>query len=210
MGLVAVSPVLAVVSALIRLTLGPPVLFRQRRPGLHGRLFTLYKFRTMRTANDAQGRPLPDHQRLTTLGTHLRGTSLDELPQLFNVLKGDMSLVGPRPLLVEYLPLYSPEQARRHEVRPGITGLAQVSGRNDLTWEERFALDSWYTDHHSLALDLRILARTFVYALRREGISQTGHVTMTPFRGSPPAGRAGVGSGSPGQATPARSAEAPA
>jgi sugar transferase EpsL len=185
-GLIVLSPLLAVVSLLIRLTLGPPVLFRQRRPGLHAHIFTLYKFRTMRTATDALGRPLPDAERLTPLGKALRKTSIDELPQLLNVLKGDMSLVGPRPLLVDYLPLYTPQQARRHDVRPGITGLAQVNGRNNLSWEKRFALDVYYADHWSLALDLRIIARTVLCLLHRRGVNQEGHATARPFAGSQP------------------------
>jgi len=163
--------------------LGSPVIFKQRRPGIHERPFTLYKFRTMRDARDAQGAPLPDARRLTRLGAFLRATSLDELPELANVLRGDMSLVGPRPLLMEYLPLYSPEQRRRHDVRPGVTGLAQVNGRNALTWREKFALDIEYVDHISVGLDLRILLLTIGSVVRSEGISHSGHVTMQPFRG---------------------------
>lgn len=184
LGLIVLSPVLAAVALLVRRHLGPPVLFRQRRPGLHGRPFTLYKFRTMREATGAGGRPLPDGERLTAFGRRLRATSLDELPELFNVLRGDMSLVGPRPLLMEYLDRYTPEQARRHEVRPGLTGWAQVNGRNAISWEERFRLDVWYVDHPSLRLDLRILGRTVRQVLRREGISQEGQATMEYFRGS--------------------------
>ncbi len=158
-------PVLAAVAVLIRWRLGPPVLFRQLRPGRGGVPFTLYKFRTMRDLRDSDGRPLPDSNRLTLLGRGLRSTSLDELPELWNVIRGDMSLVGPRPLLMEYLPLYSARQRRRHEVRPGLTGWAQVNGRNALSWEERFELDLWYVEHRSLLLDLRILLRTVGVAL---------------------------------------------
>jgi lipopolysaccharide/colanic/teichoic acid biosynthesis glycosyltransferase len=184
LGLALLSPLLAAVAVGIALTTGRPVLFRQIRVGRGGRRFTLVKFRTMREARDASGRSLPDEERLTRLGSFLRRTSLDELPELWNVLVGDMSLVGPRPLLVEYLPLYSPDQARRHEVRPGITGLAQVNGRNVLSWEDRFALDVWYVDHRSVALDLRILARTIGKVLTMEGIAPEGRGTMEPFRGT--------------------------
>lgn len=182
--LVVLSPVLAVTALLVRTRLGTPVLFRQERPGLHGRPFMLLKFRTMRDAVDARGEPLPDDQRLTPFGRRLRSTSLDELPTLWNVVRGDMSLVGPRPLLMEYLPRYSPEQARRHEARPGITGWAQVNGRNAISWDEKFRLDVWYVDHRSLALDLRILWMTVRKVFIREGISQPGHVTMEKFRGN--------------------------
>jgi len=199
LGLIVLSPLLVAVSVLIRVVFGPPILFRQIRPGLHGRLFTLYKFRTMRTATDSEGRPLADAERLTALGSLLRKTSVDELPQLLNVLKGDMSIVGPRPLLVEYLPLYTPEQARRHEVRPGITGLAQVGGRNSLSWDEKFALDTWYADHHSLRLDLRIIGRTLPFVLRRQGVSQAGHATVPPFAGSRAGGVSGAAGGDPGR-----------
>ena len=164
--------------------MGSPVLFKQVRPGLRGRPFMMYKFRTMTDERDIQGRLLPDEQRLTKLGRFLRSTSLDELPELFNVLKGDMSLVGPRPLLMEYLPLYTPEQARRHEVRPGITGWAQVNGRNAISWEEKFRYDVWYVDNWSFWLDIKILWMTIVSVLKREGISAQGHVTMPPFTGS--------------------------
>jgi sugar transferase EpsL len=182
-GLVVLAlPLLAVATA-VRATLGRPVLFRQTRPGLRGEPFVLYKFRTMRDAVGADGRPLPDAERLTRLGRLLRATSIDELPELWNVLKGDMSLVGPRPLLMQYLPLYTPEQARRHEVRPGMTGLAQVDGRNALDWDDKFALDVWYVHHRSLWLDARILLRTLVQVVRREGISQPGHATAAPFTG---------------------------
>lgn len=177
-------PVLLGLAVLVRITHGPPILFRQNRPGLHGRPFQLIKFRTMRSAFDAQGRPLPDAERLTRLGRWLRATSLDELPELWNVLRGDMSLVGPRPLLMEYLPLYSAEQARRHEVRPGITGWAQVNGRNSLSWEEKFELDVWYVEHQSLWLDIKIMAFTIRKVLLREGISAQGEDTMPRFTGS--------------------------
>ncbi len=171
------------VAALVRVTMGPPVLFTQRRPGLKARLFTLVKFRTMSEARDREGRPLSDEERLTRVGRLLRRTSLDELPELWNVLKGEMSLVGPRPLLMEYLPRYSAEQERRHEVRPGLTGWAQVNGRNALTWEERFRLDVWYVDNRSLRLDLEILARTVWLVLSGQGITAPGHATMPPFEG---------------------------
>ena len=177
-------PLLAGLALIVRLQLGSPVLFTRRRPGLHGRPFTLVKFRTMTDARDSAGLESPDSERLTRFGHLLRATSLDELPELWNVLRGEMSLVGPRPLLMEYLPLYTPQQARRHEVRPGITGWAQISGRNAIKWDDRFALDVWYVDHHSFLLDLRILALTIVRVVRREGISQEGHVTAEPFRGS--------------------------
>lgn len=181
--LILLSPVLAVIALLVRIKLGSPVLFRQQRPGLHGKPFTLLKFRTMTDARDADGNLLPDEQRLTSFGQFLRRTSLDELPELFNVLKGDMSLVGPRPLLMQYLERYTPEQMRRHEVKPGITGWAQVNGRNALSWEEKFALDVWYVDHLSLWLDLKIIVLTVWKVLRREGISQDGFATMPEFMG---------------------------
>lgn len=181
--LVVLSPVFALVALAVRASLGSPVIFRQQRPGKHERPFTLYKFRTMRDARDAQGALLPDARRLTRLGAFLRATSLDELPELINVLRGDMSLVGPRPLLMEYLPLYSPEQRRRHDVYPGVTGWAQVNGRNALTWREKFALDIEYVDRVSFGLDLRILLLTIASVVRSEGISHSGHVTMQPFRG---------------------------
>lgn len=170
----------------VRSRLGSPALFRQIRPGLHGLSFEMFKFRTMTQAVGRDGELLPDAQRLTALGRFLRSTSLDELPELWNVLKGDMSLVGPRPLLMAYLPLYSPEQARRHEVKPGITGWAQVNGRNALSWEEKFRLDVWYVDHRSLWLDFKILGRTVRKVLLREGISAQGNATMPVFRGSSP------------------------
>ena len=170
----------------VRRKLGSPVFFRQTRPGLHGRPFQMIKFRTMTDARGPDGRLQPDAERLTPFGRFLRSTSLDELPELFNVLKGDMSLVGPRPLLMEYLPLYSPEQARRHDVRPGITGWAQVNGRNALSWEEKFKLDLWYVDHHSLWLDVKILWLTLRKVLVREGISADGEATMSKFTGGKP------------------------
>lgn len=180
----ALSPVILVTAMLVATNIGLPVLFRQQRPGLHGRPFDIYKFRTMSMARDATGELLPDAQRLTPLGARLRRFSLDELPQLFNVLKGDMSLVGPRPLLMEYLPLYSKEQKRRHEVRPGITGWTQVNGRNALSWEEKFALDVWYVDHHSFLLDLKILAMTMGRVFSGAGVSREGFATTEKFRGT--------------------------
>lgn len=183
--LLALSFPLLVLALLVRLRLGSPVLFRQMRPGLNGRPFEMVKFRTMNNASDRNGQLLPDADRLTPLGLWLRSTSLDELPELWNVLKGEMSLVGPRPLLMEYLTLYSPDQARRHEVRPGITGWAQVNGRNALDWPERFQLDVWYVDNRSLMLDLRILWLTLCKVLVREGISASGDATMPKFRGNP-------------------------
>lgn len=182
--LVLLFPILITVLVLIRLQLGKPVLFSQIRPGQYDKPFKMIKFRTMRDAVDAQGHPLPDGQRMTKLGSFLRSTSLDELPELWNVFKGDMSLVGPRPLLMEYLPLYSPEQARRHEVRPGITGWAQVNGRNAISWEEKFKLDVWYVDNQSFWLDLKILRMTILSVLRKSGINQTGQATMEKFRGA--------------------------
>jgi len=182
-GLVVLTPVLALVALFIRIGMGAPVLFRQQRPGLGGRPFVLVKFRTMTHGVMATGVPLTDAQRLTTLGRFLRKTSLDELPELWNVLVGEMSLVGPRPLLMKYLPLYSPEQRRRHDVRPGITGLAQISGRNDLPWEERFALDVRYTQTLSWLLDLRILLTTLWRVLSMHGVSQLGRATVDEFQG---------------------------
>ena len=175
---------MAILAGLIRLHLGSPVLFRALRPGLNGQPFLLYKFRTMRDLADTAGRSLSDKERITPLGRILRKTSLDELPQLFNVLKGDMSLVGPRPLKIEYLNLYTPQQARRHEVKPGITGLAQINGRNTLSWEQRFALDVCYVDHASLVLDLRILLQTVVTVLRRDSVSREGDLDVPSFTGS--------------------------
>lgn len=176
-------PILAIAVA-VRLVLGRPIFFIQERPGLHGVSFKLIKFRTMREACDANGEPLSDADRMTRFGSSLRTMSLDELPELINVLRGEMSLVGPRPLLMQYLPLYSPEQARRHEVRPGITGWAQVNGRNALNWEEKFRLDVWYVDHQSLWLDLKILCLTALAVARAEGINQQGHATAPEFIGS--------------------------
>lgn len=176
-------PGLVVLSIVVRLGLGSPVFFTQPRVGLHGRVFRLWKFRTMTNERDAAGRLLPDSDRLTRLGRFLRSASLDEFPSVINVIRGDMSIVGPRPLLVEYLPLYSERQARRHEVVPGVTGWAQVNGRNDQTWDQRFEYDVWYVDHRSFWLDLRILGKTFNKVVKREGVSAAGHVTMEPFRG---------------------------
>ncbi|NSW75757.1 MAG: sugar transferase [Candidatus Atribacteria bacterium] len=181
--MVVFSPVILIVALLIYFTMGRPVFFRQRRPGLYGKPFLLYKFRTMLELYDNEGKPLPDEKRLTKLGKFLRRTSLDELPELWNILRGDMSFVGPRPLLMEYLPRYTPEQARRHEVKPGLTGWAQVNGRNAISWEEKFKLDVWYVDHWSLALDFRILWRTLFLVLKGEGINAEGHATMPEFRG---------------------------
>ena len=179
-------PVLLLLALCVWAALGSPILFRQSRPGLNGRIFDLWKFRTMTDARDAEGNLLPDAQRLTRFGRWLRSISLDELPEVLNVLKGDMSLVGPRPLLVQYLDRYTPEQMRRHEVRPGITGWAQVRGRNALLWDEKFKLDVWYVDHQSLWLDLRILALTVGQVLRRTGISAAGEATMPEFMGDQP------------------------
>ncbi len=182
--LIAFSPPLLIAALAVLLTMGPPVLFRQPRPGYKGEPFELMKFRTMTGATDGRGNLLPDEQRLTVTGRWLRRMSLDELPQLINVLRGDMSLVGPRPLLMEYLPLYTPEQARRHDVRPGITGWAQVNGRNELSWEDRFGLDVWYVDNHSPWLDLKILGMTLARVLRAHGINEPGAATMSRFTGS--------------------------
>ncbi len=184
LGLIALALPLLILCLLIRRKLGSPVLFRQIRPGLHGQPFEMVKFRTMTDARGPNGALLPDAERLTPFGRFLRSTSLDELPELWNVLKGDMSLVGPRPLLMEYLPLYSPEQARRHAVRPGVTGWAQVNGRNAISWDEKFALDTWYVDHQSLTLDMKILWLTVKKVLVREGISAAGEATMDKFTGS--------------------------
>lgn len=182
--LLLLSPVVLTVAYLVRTRLGSPVLFVQVRPGLQGKPFRMYKFRTMTDARDADGHLLPDAVRLTAFGKWLRASSLDELPELINVLRGEMSLVGPRPLLMDYLPLYSPEQARRHEARPGITGWAQINGRNAISWEQKFALDVWYVDHQSVWLDIRVLALTVWRVLRREGISAAGEATMPRFTGS--------------------------
>ena len=182
--LLVLAPVIVFVAWQISRKMGSPVFFRQVRPGLNGKPFEMIKFRTMRDAIDASGNPLPDSERLTPFGQFLRSSSLDELPELWNVLKGDMSLVGPRPLLMEYLPLYSPEQARRHEVRPGVTGWAQVNGRNTLSWEEKFKLDVWYVDNRSLWLDIKVLFLTVKKVLVRDGISAEGEATMSKFTGS--------------------------
>jgi lipopolysaccharide/colanic/teichoic acid biosynthesis glycosyltransferase len=182
-GLVVLSPLLLAIAVAVRLTLGAPVLFRQLRPGQHGHPFEVLKFRTMTDRRSADGALLADADRLTRIGRFLRSTSLDELPELVNVLRGEMSLVGPRPLLMQYLDRYSPEQARRHDVRPGITGWAQVNGRNDTSWDERFANDLYYVEHRSMKLDLEILKRTAVLVVRGQGVSRTGHATMPEFYG---------------------------
>lgn len=182
--LVAFGPLMLYLAFRVWREMGSPVLFRQVRPGLHGKPFVMYKFRTMTDERDAEGNLLPDEKRLTPLGRFLREQSLDELPEFINVLKGEMSLVGPRPLLMEYLERYTPEQARRHEVKPGITGWAQVNGRNALSWEEKFKLDVWYVDNWNLLLDIKILVMTLVKVLRREGISAEGHATMPEFKGN--------------------------
>ncbi|WP_310735982.1 sugar transferase [Pseudoalteromonas sp. SR43-2] len=177
-------PVILLVAVLIRIKLGSPILFTQDRPGLNGKVFKMMKFRSMLDAKDKHGNLLPDNERMTKFGAFLRSTSLDELPGLFNVLKGDMSLVGPRPLLVQYLPLYNSEQAKRHNVRPGITGWAQVNGRNAIGWDEKFKLDVWYVENQSFLLDMKILLLTVKKVFIREGISADGHVTIEPFKGS--------------------------
>lgn len=184
LGLVLLSPVIAIVAWQISRKMGSPVLFRQVRPGLNGKPFEMVKFRTMKDAIDAVGNPLPDSERLTSFGQFLRSSSLDELPELWNVLKGDMSLVGPRPLLMEYIPLYSAEQSRRHEARPGVTGWAQINGRNSLSWDEKFKLDVWYVYNQSLWLDLKILFLTVKKVLVRDGISADGEATMSKFTGN--------------------------
>jgi len=182
--LVVLSPVYAITAYKVKKNLGSPVLFRQTRPGLDGKPFEMVKFRTMKDAIDSAGNPLPDSERLTDFGKALRNSSLDELPELWNVVKGDMSLVGPRPLLMEYLPLYSKEQARRHNVRPGITGYAQVNGRNAIGWDKKFELDTWYVDNQSLWLDIKILLKTVGKVVSRDDINEAGQATATPFRGS--------------------------
>ena len=182
-GIVVLAIPSAIVAALVRLTLGTPVIFHQQRPGLHGRLFAMYKFRTMRDVYDAAGNPLSDQLRITRLGRFLRRTSLDELPELINVLRGEMSLVGPRPLLVEYLERYSAEQARRHDVAPGITGLAQINGRNTLNWNDRLALDVWYVDHASLWLDAKILVQTVIRLVRGSEVDADGDLDVPKFQG---------------------------
>ncbi len=184
LGLIILSPLLLVLALLVRINLGAPVFFRQERPGLHEKIFSLYKFRSMRDAVDKSGNELPDEQRLSKFGRLLRASSLDELPELFNVLKGDMSLVGPRPLLVKYIPLYSPEQHRRHNVLPGITGWAQIHGRNAISWEEKFRLDVWYVDHWSPWLDLKILFMTVKKVFIHEGISAENQATTEEFHGN--------------------------
>lgn len=184
-GVLILSPVYLILALIVALRLGRPVIFRQRRPGYQSKPFDIYKFRTMSEARDAQGNLLPDEIRLTRLGRFLRATSLDELPELINVLRGEMSLVGPRPLLMQYLERYNSEQRRRHDVLPGITGWAQINGRNALTWEDKFRLDIWYVDHQSLGLDLKIILQTIWKVIRREGISQPGHATAEEFMGTP-------------------------
>jgi lipopolysaccharide/colanic/teichoic acid biosynthesis glycosyltransferase len=184
-GLMLISPLLAILALLVRLFLGRPVLFAQERPGYHAAPFRLYKFRTMTDTCDRHGMLLPDADRLTAFGRFLRETSLDELPELFNVLCGQMSLVGPRPLLMQYLNRYTPEQMRRHEVLPGITGWAQIHGRNTLTWQDKFRYDVWYVEHWSLRLDIEILFKTFWKVIKREGITHPGHATMEEFQGNP-------------------------
>ncbi|MFH4515957.1 sugar transferase [Vibrio alginolyticus] len=182
-GLILLSPIIALVAWKIRKNLGSPVLFRQTRPGLNGKPFEMVKFRTMKDAVDAQGDPLPDSERMTPFGDKLRNSSLDELPELWNVLKGEMSLVGPRPLLMQYLPLYNKEQARRHEVRPGVTGWAQINGRNAISWEDKFKLDVWYVDNRNLWLDIKVLFLTVKKVFIKEGISAEGEATMPYFEG---------------------------
>lgn len=182
--LVLLSPIYALVAYKVKKNLGSPVLFRQVRPGLHGKPFEMIKFRSMKDALDTAGNPLPDTERLTPFGKMLRATSLDEMPELWNVIKGDMSIVGPRPLLMEYLPLYNSEQAKRHEVRPGITGYAQVNGRNAISWEKKFELDTWYVNNHSLWLDFKIMLKTVKKVLAKDDISAEGDVTMHKFTGS--------------------------
>ncbi|WP_218697821.1 sugar transferase [Acinetobacter harbinensis] len=182
--LILLSPLYAFVAYKVKKNLGSPVLFRQVRPGLHGKSFEMIKFRTMKDAVDAQGNPLPDSERLTPFGKMLRSTSLDEMPELWNVIKGDMSVVGPRPLLTEYLPLYSAEQAKRHHVRPGMTGHAQVNGRNAIGWEEKFKLDTWYVENQSTLLDFKIMFKTVHKVLAKDDISAEGEVTMTKFTGT--------------------------
>lgn len=183
--LVLLSPVYALVAYKVKKNLGSPVLFRQVRPGLHGKPFEMVKFRTMKDALDVEGNPLPDSERLTAFGKMLRATSLDEMPELWNVIKGDMSIVGPRPLLMEYLPLYNREQAKRHNVRPGITGHAQVNGRNAISWEKKFELDTWYVENQSLWLDFKIMLKTIKKVLAKDDISAEGEATMTKFTGTP-------------------------
>lgn len=187
--IIILSPILLLIALLVRIKLGSPVIFKQQRPGMNEKIFTLYKFRTMTDERDEKGELLPDEVRLTDFGKFLRASSLDELPELFNILKGDMSIVGPRPLLIEYLPLYNAHQRRRHEVRPGLTGWAQVNGRNAITWEEKFNYDVEYIDNLSFFLDVKIIFLTIMKVLKREGINQEGRATMEPFRGSQQAGQ---------------------
>lgn len=177
-------PIYAILSTLIYTKLGSPILFRQQRPGLHSKPFTMLKFRTMNDKRDKTGNLLPDGERLTTFGQFLRSSSLDELPELVNVLKGEMSLVGPRPLLMQYLPLYTPEQKRRHEVRPGITGWAQINGRNTISWEEKFKMDVWYVNNHTFWIDIKIILQTVIKTVKRDDINQQGHATIRPFEGT--------------------------
>ncbi len=183
--LILLSPVYLIVAHKVKKNLGSPVLFRQVRPGLHGKPFEMIKFRTMKDALDAEGNPLPDSERLTPFGKMLRATSLDEMPELWNVIKGDMSIVGPRPLLMEYLPLYNSEQAKRHNVRPGITGYAQVNGRNAISWEKKFELDTWYVENQSLWLDFKIMLKTIKKVIAKDDISAEGEATMSKFTGTP-------------------------
>lgn len=182
--LVLFLPIIGIVAVLVRLKLGSPVIFKQQRPGWHGRPIYIYKFRTMTDSKDAEGKLLPDYVRLTSFGQILRKCSADELPQLINVIKGELSLVGPRPLLMDYLSLYSEEQAKRHQVRPGITGWAQINGRNEISWEAKFKLDVWYVENQSFLLDLKILALTFVKVVKKDGIQNGNHATMPVFKGS--------------------------
>ncbi|MGD0552233.1 MAG: sugar transferase [Sedimentisphaerales bacterium] len=184
-GLIVISPLLVVLAMLVRLKLGSPILFRQQRPGLGGKAFVIYKFHTMTDQRDTSGNLLPDEQRLPVFGRFLRSTSFDELPELFNVLKGDMSIVGPRPLMMKYLGRYSPQQARRHEVKPGITGWAQINGRNAISWEDKFKLDVWYVDNWTFWLDMKIILKSVWMVIAREGITQQGRATMDEFMGTP-------------------------
>ena len=193
--LILLGPLMVTIAALVRSTLGSPVIFVQERPGLRSKPFKLVKFRTMKQDRDSNGAVLPDADRLTPFGRFLRGSSLDELPELWNVVRGDMSIVGPRPLLMEYLPRYTSRQARRHDVRPGITGWAQINGRNSLRWEDKFEMDLWYIEHHSLALDMKIIALTLWKVLQRDGISAAGEATMPAFMGTPVEPEANAGRG---------------
>jgi len=184
-GLILISPLLAILAVLVRIKLGSPVLFCQQRPGLGGKAFVIYKFRTMTDQREASGNLLPDKQRLPAFGRFLRSTSFDELPELLNVLKGDMSIVGPRPLMMKYLDRYSPQQARRHEVKPGITGWAQINGRNTISWEDKFKLDVWYVDNRTFWLDMKIILKSIWMVIAKEGITQQGRATMDEFMGTP-------------------------